>query len=232
MKKTPSNTIGSVARVLFWLVVLVGSIIILFWLILRLSEKPLISSPQSSTETLPTTNSVSDFYFAENFDDGSVDGFTNKTGLWIVTKDENDNNILEVNSMNTPEYPGIEFGKADWKNFIFQVRIRIVDYVGDAPLASLRFRDKYVVAFTPFYGSVDLVYEPSWKVLAGRTLAITKNKWYSMRIETKDTQVKVFLDDSLIINENVTYNASGALGFSGWPNVILQFDDVVVSPNY
>lgn len=231
MKKISNIAFSPVARSFFWFAILLGALIILLLLIFRLSGNFPSFTPTATPLPSPTTTLSGDFYFSENFDDGSADGFVNKVGLWNVVKDESLNNVLEVNSKQVPEYPKIEFGNAAWKNFIFQTKIRIVDYAGGAPLASVHFYDHYLIAFTPFYGSVDLVYESPWKVLAGRTLGIKKNEWYSLRIETNDSEIKVFMDNTLIINEKVASNYAGAFGFSGWPGVILQFDDIFIGPN-
>jgi hypothetical protein len=187
--------------------------------------------PTSVPQELPATNN--DFSFFENFEDGSADGFKNKLGLWVVVSEVDGNKVLDVNSMgSSTEYPTIEFGELSWKDFIFESRVNLVDYSpsNDAPLTSLIFRGNYSIAFTPYWSGFDLVYKPGWDIIAGRTTAIQRNTWYSVRIEANGSQINIFLDDKLTIAETVSHESSGSFGFGTWPEVHIQFDDISIKP--
>lgn len=191
-------------------------------------EDPLSTLPDSNTtRTSPNTKIL----FQENFDNGFGNEFKNKLGLWTVVSGAGDNNVLDINSMDTSiEYPVIEFGESGWKNFILESRVRIVDYKtsNDAPLASIRFRGNYKVAFTPFWNNIALVFDPPWENIADRTIEIQKKRWYSVRIEANGSEINIFLDNKLVIPERDTRASSGVFGFATWPEAHVQFDDIVI----
>lgn len=169
--------------------------------------------------------------FDENFENGLGDEFTNKLGFWSVVADSNDNHVLDINSMDTAiEYPVIDFGDSTWRNFVLETRLRIVDYAdsNEAPLASIRFRGNYKVAFTPRWKSVDLVRDPPWQIISGRTIEIHKNRWYSLLIYATGRDVSIFLDEQLIIRETLEQEYSGDFGFATWPEAHVQFDDLII----
>jgi len=194
---------------------------------------PTTISVPATSPSLTTATSNNDFLFSKNFDDGSLAGFTNQIGLWVVVSEPNGNKVLDVNSMDSSsEYPTIEFGDARWRDFIFESRVNMVDYSpsNDAPLTSIIFRGSYKVAFTPYWKGFDLVFEPPWTVVAGRTIQTQKNTWYTVRIEALGSQINVFLDGKLTISDSVSHDSSGLFGFATWPGTHIQFDDVVIKP--
>lgn len=168
----------------------------------------------------------------ENFDSTPAINFKYKLGLWVVVPENARNNVLDINSMDTAlEYPVVEFGESKWKNFSFKTRVNIVDYSAsnDAPLASIKFRGKYKIAFTPYWKGIDLVLDPPWKIISGRTIEIQKNKWYRVRIEVEGSTVNVFLDDKLVISDVIADKIFGSFGFSTWPEAHVQFDDITIA---
>lgn len=225
------NKLGTWRRIIIALVI--GAVA--FFIVVLVA--PLLFPPSGGTPTAtPTAITNSDFLFSENFEDNSADGFINKVGLWMVVSETGGNKVLDVNSMDSSvEYPTIQFGEASWKDFIFETRVNMVDYSlsSEAPLTSIVFRGNYKVAFTPYWKGFDLVYEqpePPWISIAGRTRETQKNTWYTVRIEAKDSQVNVFLDDKLTISETLPFEKSGPFGFATWPKVHIQFDDIKIQP--
>ncbi len=185
------------------------------------------------TVILPTpTTGPSIVSFAENFDDGIADNFFNKVGLWSVLEDETKNRVLDVSTMGMPdEWANINFGNSDWSNYTFSIRIRIIDYKSDAPLFNIQFRDIYRVAFTPYWDGIDLAINQPWTIIAGRQTKIERDKWYLVTIATKNENIKIYLDNKLMIDETDTTKYTGLLGVSMWPNTHSQIDDILVSPN-
>ncbi|GAB4484705.1 MAG: hypothetical protein Fur0016_15410 [Anaerolineales bacterium] len=169
--------------------------------------------------------------FDENFENGLGDEFTNKLGFWSVVADSNENHVLDINSMDTAiEYPVIDFGDSTWRNFVLETRIRIVDYAAsnEAPLASIRFRGNYKVAFTPYWKSVDLVIDPPWQIISARTIETHKNTWYSLLIYVAEQDVYIFLNEKLILKDTLQQKYSGGFGFATWPEAHVQFDDLLI----
>jgi serine/threonine protein kinase len=189
----------------------------------------LISTHTSKFTATPNT----DFLFSEDFEDGLADDFKNKLGLWIVVSETSTNKVLDINSMDSSsEYPSIEFGEASWNDFIFESRVKFVEYspTNDAPLTSIVFRGNYSVAFTPYWKVFGLVFNPPYTVITERTQVTQKNIWYLVRIQAEGSQFNVYLDDRLMISETVSRNSSGLFGFGIWPRVHIQFDDIVIKP--
>lgn len=193
------------------------------------------TSKQYTDETLVTSNinpvptsTNGKVVFQENFENGLSNKFRHKLGLWLVVQEANGNKVLDINSMdNSIEYPTIEFGESDWKDFILESRIKIIEYKG-SPLASIRFRGKYILTFAPYWNSIGLAFDPPWEDITYRTIEIQKNKWYPIRMEVKDTQIYVFLESKLIISQEISNEISGLFGLGTWPEAHIQFDDVVV----
>lgn len=169
--------------------------------------------------------------FDENFENGLGNEFTNKRGFWSVVPGGSENQVLDVNSMNTSiEYPVIDFGSSTWRDFVLETRLRIVNYTdsNDAPLASIRFRGNYKVAFTPYWKSVDLVIDPPWQIISARTIELHKNRWYSLLIYATGRDAYIFLDEQLIIQDSLEQEYSGEFGFATWPEAHVQFDDLAI----
>jgi len=183
--------------------------------------------PSSSNLFIPTSTNR-EITFQENFENGTADDFKNKLGLWIIVSEANGNKVLDINSMdNSIEYPTIEFGESDWKNFILESRINIIDYK-DSPLVSIRFRGNYLLTFAPYWNSIGLAFDPPWEDITYRTIELQKNKWYPFRIEVEDSKINVFLENKLIISQEISNEISGIVGFGTWPETHVQFDDVVI----
>lgn len=206
-------------------------------LFLFFRENFFFASKQYSDEDLVTSNinivptSMNEqVLFQENFENGLSNKFKNKLGLWIVVSETNGNKVLDINSMNNSiEYPTIEFGKSDWKNFILESRIKMIDYK-DSPLVSIRFRGKYILTFAPYWNGIGLAFDPPWEEITNRTIEIQKNKWYPIRMEVKDTQINVFLESKLIIFQEISNEISGVFGLGTWPEAHVQFDDLIIMP--
>ncbi|HCK66211.1 MAG TPA: hypothetical protein DHW49_08080 [Anaerolineae bacterium] len=178
------------------------------------------------------TSTNSKIIFQENFEDGTADNFRNKLGLWVVVSEPNGNKVLDINSMDSSiEYPTIEFGESDWRNFILTSRINVVDYSdsNDAPLVSIRFSENYKLTFTPYWNGVELVFEPLWEIVNSRTLEIHKNKWYSISIKVQDSKIDIFFENKLIISDELSNAITGFFGFATWPEAHVQFDDVFIT---
>jgi hypothetical protein len=190
---------------------------------------PASTSPSDNEAAIPPSAALT---FSENFEDGSADGFTYQSGNWIVVSEANGNKILDINSMDTSaDNPSIAFGEASWENFVFESRIRIVDYgpSNDAPLASIYFRGNYRVAFTPYWKAFDLVYAPSWNIISGITFDTQKNIWYVVRVEAHDSKLDVFLNDMLVMSNTVSQQSSGPFGFEIISKAHVQLDDIIVN---
>jgi serine/threonine protein kinase len=195
----------------------------------QLSTDTVVASPTVT----PNTQIDDPILFQANFENGTTDGFSNKVGLWQVVPDESGNKVLEIDSTNAPssEYPEINFGNPTWTNYVLELRTRMVDYssTNDAPFDNIKFRGNYKVAFTPYWKNFGLVTDAPWKEISNRSISLSKNTWYTVKIEVNGPKILVYLDGKLMLNENDTRFTSGDLGLGGWPNTRLQFDDIVVS---
>ncbi len=248
-KEKACQQAASQRKVSVWLAalaLLIGTALtVIFWVSPSLASKenqqmPAVHSkisPQpTSTAGLVTISALLEpartkMVFDEDFENGFGNAFTNKLGFWSVVADGNENHVLDVNSMDTAiEYPIIDFGDSTWRDFVLETRIRIVDYAvsNEAPLASIRFRGNYKVAFTPRWNSVDLVLDPPWQIISARTIELHKNRWYSLLIYATGRDVYIFLDEQLIIQDSLEQEYSGKFGFATWPEAHVQFDDLII----
>lgn len=224
------------------LALLVGiAMTVIFWVSPSFASRenqqlPAVHPQPTSTAGLPDISALlettkTQVVFDEDFENGMGDAFTNKLGFWSVVADSNENHVLDVNSMDSAiEYPVIDFGDSAWHDFVLETRMRIVDYAAsnEAPLASIRFRGNYKVAFTPRWKSVDLVLDPPWKIISARTIETHKNTWYSLLIYVAEQDVYIFLNEQLILKDTLQQKYSGGFGFATWPEAHVQFDDLII----
>jgi len=213
-------------------------IILIFFLFSQqaqsLSAQPTLISPPSATLETPDLsglleNAQTQTVFAQNFENTWADDFTNRRGMWDTVSDGAANRALDVNSMDTfIEYPVLDFGNPNWRDFVLETRIKIVEYTDEngAPLASIRFRGHYKIAFTPYWKSIELVFDPPWEILSARTIAIEQNTWHTLVIYAAGRDVYVFLDGDLILKDVLKPEYAGDFGFATWPGAHVQFDDL------
>lgn len=96
-----------------------------------------------------------------------------------------------------------------------------------------RFRDQdnyYVLRANALEDNLDLFKFENGKrkKIAGADVKVSSREWHTLKVEFKDTTIKGYYDDKLLINvEDKTYN-SGKVGLWTKADSVTYFDDIIV----
>jgi len=129
MKNLQGNMMGVVARTLFWLVVLIGFIIIFIWLLLKLPgvSKPAIASTPLLNPSPAVTSTVGPQLLHRDFEQpGGNLGYID-SGDWSRNVVDG-NGLLEIHSSPSGGYgnlPSITYGSEAWSNYVFSFRFKV-----------------------------------------------------------------------------------------------------------
>jgi hypothetical protein len=167
--------------------------------------------------------------FQENFEDNKPLPFMYvETGNWKLAADETGNQVYEID--NRTEYPQIRFGSPNWKNYAIEFRTRIFDFASPDSMVFCIFRlqgkQYYQLPITS--QAIFLGTEPPFQVLGNKSMTIGKGIWYSIRIEAQKAQIRVFLDNDLIIEITDLRLSQGEMTLGVGPGTFAQFDDIKV----
>jgi serine/threonine protein kinase len=190
--------------------------------------------PISSSPIPPVT-----VLFQENFEDKKPLPFTFiENGNWKQETDETGNQVYEIDNLTGTGYPQIRFGSPAWKNYTIEYRTRMLDSTSASSDVFCTFRSQqrgwYIQTLHPPDTVFLLYYVPSPQsneAIGSGPMSVVKGIWYSVRIEAQDTQLRVFLDNSLIIETTDSRVSQGDITLGVGPGLQAQFDDIkVIAP--
>lgn len=175
--------------------------------------------------------------FEENFEDGEANGMIYVFGDWEV-KSFDGNLIYEIDNSNGTEYPSFDFGSTSWENYSVSYRVRMLNLISHAPEVIFEFRksanakDRYIQSFITGYDVVIFAISKHgnpWQNLeTSGTYTFNQNQWYSVKVNVFEDNVKIYVNDVLLINATDTQLTNGRLQLSAGPGSIVQFDDIIV----
>jgi hypothetical protein len=185
--------------------------------------------------------------FEDNFEDGIADGWNGKGGNWTVVYDENGNYVYPGNANSGGWAYAIPSGASfEWKNFAIETRWRVItvssqtdDNFADGQVTFRIKYDKpsgcsyYGVFFDTVQDFMSLARQGfnkdcEWAVLTDHKYALESGRWYKLRIETKGTIHKAYVDGNLFLEANDNSVVQGAFEIDAAPGGVVQFDDVKV----
>lgn len=186
----------------------------------------------SETQTLTLIPTGTDL-FDENFEDGKAQKVAYISGNWQIVTDESGNKVYDMDNSTGSGFPGIYLGSPSWKDYEIKFRTRFLE--GRKPWVIIYFRsdgtdsDGYVISIDLENTSLNYIsHGSSWQGITNREYSLTKNVWYWVRIEAKGAEIKVSIDDVLVINtEDTRYNA-GHVTIQTGQYTHAQFDDIQV----
>ncbi|MCP4370877.1 MAG: hypothetical protein GY797_22605 [Deltaproteobacteria bacterium] len=167
------------------------------------TRQPTNTPSPTATQILPGT-----ILFEEDFEDGKAQLFQHWTeGRYKITTDEKGNNIYEIDKSGGSIYPGMYFGSPQWRNYAVEYSFRLWEIEADSRVL-LGFRvnsEEDAYRLTYFAQQNELVvandpYGDKWQRLGTQKMNFADGLWYSVRVEVQDTKIKVYVDDSLIID--------------------------------
>ena len=196
------------------------------------------SLPNSPPPKVPTSTAVvisdTSVLFDEDFEDGKAQKVTFVADGWQIIADETGNFVYDIDNSGGSDFPGINFGSSSWKDYEVNLRIRFLS-AKDA-WGIIYFRNNgvdssaYIVSIIPTH--TGLSYNPKgsgWIGITNHEYNFSRNTWHWVRIEAKGAEIKVFIDNELIINTDDTRYTYGFVNIQAGQYTHMQIDDIQVT---
>ena len=177
----------------------------------------------------------------EDFEDYKAQGFspTNAGDGWHFVVDDTGNVVYDTNNANQSSWSHVVLSSLDWQNYEMEYRVRMLELGDNAPQVRLQFRETgllgeetyYVQSFLTVSQEVILaisVNGSEWETIEIKGFSFAPGVWYSVRVEAQDAQIRVFVDNSLIIDAVDSRLERGRLSLAVGPGTHAQFDNIRV----
>jgi len=183
--------------------------------------------------TIQPSTTTSSLLFSEDFEDGKAQMVKYVSGNWKIIADDSGNKVYDIDNSDGSAYPEIDFGSATWKDYVTEYRVRFLAFKDRNAILAFRLSDDhtyaYIVALEPTTISLHhIVHGNGWQPITVRTYNTQPGIWYSVRVEVKGIEIKVYIDDSLLIDTEDSQISAGSLQLSVGPGTHTQFDDIRV----
>lgn len=181
----------------------------------------------------PTTSAL---LLAEDFEDSEANDWRHGSE-WVIVEDDDGNKYWR--GTGPEQYPSAWYGDADtpWANYAFESRIRFVDgtificlraYPGKAA-----FYTVYIDSNSKWIDFAEYENETiGWQSMqVGLTRGLEKNRWYLVRLEIIDDSLSFYINDRLVLSEQVSeplVSSHGGVGFYMGQGEEIHIDDVRV----
>jgi hypothetical protein len=182
------------------------------------------------TAPTPTPYSPGTILLDENFEDGQMQGIS-VNGDWKLISDETKNRVIDSDSTSGGNFLG--FGSESWDNYLLEFRIRFLSTNNQG--IGLEFRRtcgssqdclRYVLFLNA--DSINLHFDgpqTPYTPIQASTYNFNTQSWYDVRLEARNSNLKLFINNSLIIEANDSNLAKGSFLF-GVENNHVQLDDL------
>jgi hypothetical protein len=174
--------------------------------------------------------------YEENFEDGRAENISYVSGNWQIISDLNGNMVYDIDNTETSKFPGIDFGSTRWKDYVVEYRVKMLGSSTTTPWVISEFRrsadasDKYVLSIeSPRISLHYTTHGVDWQSITTREYIFREGVWYSVRVEVRDTEIKISINDSVLIDTVDSKINRGALNIQVGPGTHAQFDDIQVT---
>jgi serine/threonine protein kinase len=243
--ETPGTAFQKQAKrkIPIWLLIAIGvvAVIIVGGLGIILNRSVNSADQSLTPPTGPTALPTTTILFQENFEDhNKVLGFEYiENNYWKRVTDETGNQVYEIDNRTGTGYPQIRFGSPTWKSYTIEYRVRILDFASALstmpPDVFCTFRSQqrgWYIQTLHLPEAVFLLYHVpsplSDEVLGTSPMSVVKGIWYSVRIQAQDSQLRVFVDNYLVIETTDSRVSQGDITLGVAPGIQAQFDDIKV----
>lgn len=203
---------------------------------------PATSTPTPTATTVPTATGIvpGTVLFEEDFEDGIADNLVYSWGGWRASTENNGNTVYEVNT-NTQQHikydrgASLGFGSIKWTNYSAEYRVKMLNWKANAWLS---FRSDigsnqnlYIEWLSAESDGLSLhvnLNDSGWNMLKGLELPVWDQRWYEVRVEAQGSTLRVYLDNSLMLQTEDASIASGGLELGVFPGTHALFDDIRV----
>ena len=199
-------------------------------------------TPEPSATVIPSPTEIlpGAVLFEEDFEDGTADNFIYIADRWVVSTEDNGNKVFEINTnteeaINNDEGGGIGFGSEDWTNYSAEYRVKMLNWKANTWLSfrsTIGDNETYYVEwlsaeYDTFSLHINLNYGP-WDSLKFLEFPVRVERWYRVRVEAQGPELRVYLDDTLMIQVEDSRIGSGGFNLGVMSGTHALFDDIRV----
>jgi len=176
--------------------------------------------PTSTTIPTPTATAIppTNFLFIQDFEDGRIGNWDNRSSTPLEIRTEGENNYLHFLASGDVDYPGIWIipNNSNWKDYAFESRIRFINqgiavcfytYNYDFYQGGLIFPNG--VYFSDYVTDRSVQYQN----IADGIAAFETNRWYLVRIEVKGDKLSMYIDNQLVLTAQRDTISYGGIGY-------------------
>jgi len=208
-----------------------------------ITNVPATSTPRPTATKIPTATEIvpGAVLFEEDFEDGKADNFVYISDGWIVNTEDNGNKIFEINTntetaIKNDEGGGIGFGSNHWTNYSAEYRVKMLNLKANSWLsfrsATGGNQDYYVEWLSAEWDAIVLSFSRSskpWETIKSLDLPVWDERWYQVKVEAQGSALRVYLDDTLMMQVEDLRITSGGFNLGVMPGTHAQFDDIRVT---
>lgn len=246
MKNSSSNRYSPVLRIFFWLLILLGAIGVLFYLVLRLSDKAPVTSLTPQIQTPANDWILGDLIYEEDFEDELINKLRTISGRFDIVQTSDGNHVWRTLTNGNLSQVTLPTTSND-----YAVEAKIMQVSGKEGLGFIEIRMEegspcgrnYGVYLDAYGDWLNLVERGTNceelredGLFANYKTTMSNGIWYTVRIEAKGAEVRVYLDGKLVAQDkdiDGTISKSNKVGFSTCCGDIVlpytfDFDDIKV----
>ena len=167
--------------------------------------------------------------FSDNFEDGSLDGWTRSGGSWSVVTDGSQ----VARQSSTSSDARALAGQPSWANYAVQVRVKALSFNGSdrftAVLARAQNATSYYYLTLRSNNTVQLkkLVGGSSTTLSTASIPVTTGTLYTVRLEVNGNTLRGFVNGNLVGTATDSQYTAGRAGVATF-NASASFDDVLV----
>jgi serine/threonine protein kinase/uncharacterized protein YraI len=191
-----------------------------------------VATPLPTSTPLPSTAFLGEI-FSSDFESNSLIGFT--TEGWRNTENDGQRMLCLNNSNNRyGDFPRLDFGRGNWRNYSVEIRIRFTGTEGHAAIltrlaVSTGFGYRHSIDFGSWGSSSgQYYYGGAGEDLGNQNTLIRANEWFVVRAEVDGSTIRSFVNGVLVATGRSTLRETGLASIEGGPQVNLCVDDLVV----
>lgn len=189
--------------------------------------------------TFPVQAVEGDILFADDFNDGNMDGWVIESGHWSIQ-----DGVLIAKESGTIDFLGRINQDAEWDNYILELDVNNVKGVdeavvfrktGDLDGYAFNFRHGTGAHNTPeikFYKTQD---EIATELASIKNQQLLNNTWYHISVEVDQENIKLFVDNNKLFEFTDSDNPikQGGISLLSWTGAIgsieVKFDNIKVT---
>ncbi|MFK7693165.1 OmpL47-type beta-barrel domain-containing protein [Paenibacillus sp. HJGM_3] len=184
-------------------------------------------SPVSNTASTATSG-VPVTVFSDNFESGTLNGWTIANGTWANVVDGANRTLKKTSSAE-----GIIVAGDDWSDITYTGKINVPQTGTNAGLV-FRYADvNNFYHFRIYAGNAELYKKVGGTMtkVAGTASNMSVNQWHTFKVIVTGNNIKGYIDDVLQLDWTNSINelASGKIGFRSASNPSPMFDDAQVT---